>query len=134
MKAVFDTNVLIAAFLSEGVCAKLLIRVRKKQFQLVTCPFVMQEFERVMMKKFKATRAEMVEALELVEEAAQIRVEAEEEVAEVCRDRDDDNVLACARAAQADYLVTGDADLLVLVSHGGTTIIAPRDFELLFED
>lgn len=134
MKAVFDTNVLIAAFLSEGVCAKLLIRARKKQFQLVTCPFVMQEFERVMMKKFKATRAEMVEALELVEEAAQIRVEAEEEVAEVCRDRDDDNVLACARAAQADYLVTGDADLLVLVSHGGTTIIAPRDFELLFED
>ena len=97
MKAVFDTNVLVAAFLTEGVCAKLLIRARKKQFQLVTCPFVLQEFERVMKKKVKATQAEVGEAMELVEEAVQIRVDPEGEVTDVCRDRDDNNVWPAPR-------------------------------------
>ncbi|KAF0216671.1 MAG: PilT protein domain-containing [Geobacteraceae bacterium] len=134
MNVVFDTNVLIAAFLSEGVCAKLLLRARKKQFQLVVCPFVLQEFERVLSKKFAAAHSEVREALELVDEAAALKVQPVKEVAGVCRDEDDDNVLACAQAAKADYLVTGDADLLVLESFEKTRIITPRVFELLFED
>ncbi len=134
MKAVFDTNVLVAAFISEGICAKLLARARKKQFQLVTCPFVLREFERVLKKKFKATTDEVNEALDLIAEAVQIEAAPVKNAPGVCRDPDDDNVLACALAADADYIVTGDDDLLVLVNHGETRILAPRDFEMLFED
>ncbi len=134
MKAVFDTNVLIAAFISEGVCAKLLARARKKQFELVTCPFVLREFERVLKKKFKAAADEVHEALDLVVEDVQVEAATEKNAPGVCRDPDDDNVLACALAADADYIVTGDDDLLVLASHGKTKIITPRNFELLFED
>ena len=41
MIAVFDTNVLIAAIITEGVCSKLLHRARTREFSLVSCPFIM---------------------------------------------------------------------------------------------
>jgi predicted nucleic acid-binding protein len=44
----------------------------------------------------------------------------------------DDKVLACAQAAEADYLVSGDSDLLERKKFRGVTILTPRDFELLF--
>ena len=56
MKAVFDTNVLVAAFVTEGVCAKLLGRARRKQLDLVLSPFILKEFEKVLLKKFSASR------------------------------------------------------------------------------
>lgn len=41
----------------------------------------------------------------------------------VCRDPDDDAILACAVAAKADLIVSGDKDLLVLQSHAGIPIL-----------
>lgn len=133
MKAVFDTNVLLAAFLTEGVCAKLLTRARKQQFNLITCPFILHEFERILTKKFSATKQERKNALALITEAAQDIVRPTKTPVGVCRDKDDDNVLACALEADADYLVTGDKDLLHLKVFRGIRIITPRDFELLFD-
>jgi predicted nucleic acid-binding protein len=43
----------------------------------------------------------------------------------VCRDPDDDAVLACALAAQVDLIVSGDADLLVLEQFEGIRIVTP---------
>lgn len=134
MKALFDTNVLLAAFLTEGVCAKLLTRARKQQFNLITCPFILHEFERILTKKFSATKQEKENALALITEAAQDIVQPSEIPTGACRDKDDDNVLACALEADADYLVTGDKDLLQMKAFRGIRIITPRDFELLFAD
>jgi uncharacterized protein len=134
MIAVFDTNVLIAAFISEGVCAKLLRRGRNRQFPLATCPFILQEFQRTLGRKFKATGKEIQEALYLIREAAPIMLQTPGEIPGVCRDRDDNHILACAISTNADYLVTGDDDLLVLKEFKNVRIISPRDFELIFED
>ena len=134
MKVVFDTNVLIAAFLTEGICSKLLGRGRKRQFNLITCPFILQEFEHVLTSKFSATKKETQGALKLVSEAVQTIMHPTTEIVGVCRDPNDDAILSCASAAGADYLVTGDADLLELRNFKGIRIIAPRDFELLFDD
>jgi predicted nucleic acid-binding protein len=50
----------------------------------------------------------------------------------VCRDEDDDVVLAMALAGKADVIVTGDEDLLVLKKFRGIEILSPRQFlELL---
>lgn len=133
MNAVFDTNVLLAAFLTEGVCAKLLRRARKRQFNLITCPFILQEFERILAKKFSATKQENENALALITESALDIVQPSETPSGVCRDKDDDNILACALEADADYLVTGDKDLLALNKFRGIRIIIPRDFETLFD-
>ena len=134
MRVVFDTNVLLAAFLTEGLCAKLLIRARKRNFDLFLCPCLLTEFKRVLTKKFKANHEETAATLALLSEAVHSVITPETQVTGVCRDRDDDQVLACAHAAEADYLVTGDEDLLVLRQFEDTCILNPRDFEALMEE
>ena len=47
---------------------------------------------------------------------------------DVCRDPDDIKVLGLAVASNADYIVTGDKDLLVLKSFQGIPILNPRSF------
>ena len=136
MKAVLDTNVLVAAFVSDGLCRRLLLRARDRSFTLVISPFIRDEFARVLRRKAGAGAGEIREALELIDEIS-TSVDAtagETGVTGICRDPDDDSVLACAVATGADYLVSGDKDLLVLDNCRGVKIIAPRTFELLFKD
>ena len=134
MKAVFDTNVLIAAFLTEGICAKLLIRARRRDFDLILCDGILQEFERVLKKKFAASPHETSEALIILSEAALEILGRTDSITPICRDSDDDLILACARDAVADYVVTGDEDLLVLKNYESISIVNPREFEKLFPD
>ena len=134
MKAVFDTNVLIAAFLTEGICAKLLIRARRRDFDMILCDGILQEFKRVLKKKFAASPHEMSEALLILSAAAQDILGQTDPIVPICRDSDDDLILACARDAVADYVVTGDEDLLVLKDFEGISILKPREFEKLFPD
>ena len=134
MKAVFDTNVLLAAFITEGICSKILVRGRKRQFHLILCPVILREFERVLIKKFSITRNEVRSILQIVSEAMHSVVSPSQSVQGLCRDPDDDSILACALEAGADYLVTGDVDLLELKIFKGIRIVTPREFELLFND
>ena len=134
MKAVFDTNVLIAAFLTEGICAKLLIRARRRDFDMILCDGILQEFKRVLKKKFAASPHEMSEAVIILSAAAQDIFRRTDSMASVCRDPDDNVILDCAREAVADYIVTGDEDLLVLKNYEGISILSPSEFEKLFPD
>lgn len=134
MKAVFDTNVLIAAFVTEGICSKIFTRARKRQFRLLACPFIMGEFRRILVEKLSASRSEADEAIKLASEAIVMIVHPKQVITGVSRDPDDDNILACVLAANADCLVTGDHDLLDLHEFERTRIISPREFELLFND
>jgi putative PIN family toxin of toxin-antitoxin system len=56
------------------------------------------------------------------------QVEAAEVPVDACRDPDDLMVLGSAKAAVADYLVTGDEDLLTLQSYQDIPIVTPRQF------
>jgi len=134
VKAVFDTNVLLSAFIAEGLCSKLLLRARRRDVELFICPFIRNELVEKLTEKFYAEPAELREVLTLVAEASHLVTPAPGVLPgeQVCRDRDDDNVLACAKAAGAAYLVTGDRDLLDLESWEGIRIVSPRTFEQLF--
>lgn len=134
MKAVFDTTVLIAAFLTEGICAKLMVRARRRDFDLILCDGILQEFKRVLKKKFAASPHETSEALAILSEATREIRGQTDSMTPLCRDSDDDLILACARDAVADYMVTGDEDLLVLKNYEGICIVTPREFERLFPD
>jgi len=46
----------------------------------------------------------------------------------VCRDPDDHVVLGLAKAAKADFIITGDNDLLSLARFEGVEIVSPRRF------
>jgi putative PIN family toxin of toxin-antitoxin system len=136
LKALFDTNVLLSAFLTDGLCSKLLSRANKREFKLYTCPFILAELEEKLHKQFSVSRSETKEALTLIRELSLIidPIEGNVEVKGACRDRNDDFVLACALAAKAEFLVTGDKDLLTIGIYQGIRIITSRDFELLFDE
>lgn len=134
MKAVFDTNVLIAAFLTEGLCSGLLIRARKQAFNLVLCDEIIREFGGILIKKFKLTPTDISEISTIVSEAASEILHKLSPIPNICRDPSDDMIIACAIDAAADYIVTGDEDLLVLKNYNGIVIINPRNFEALFAD
>jgi putative PIN family toxin of toxin-antitoxin system len=77
-------------------------------------------------RKIKATGlVARPQLLMLVDQAPSVSLA---QVPPVSRDPKDDLFLATARAAQADYLVSEDQDLLVLGSHGGTRIVDTATF------
>jgi hypothetical protein len=128
MRAVLDTNVLIAAFVTEGICANLLLRAKKRQFDLITRLFILQEFELTLSKKFSPIKQEGENVLVIIAEAAQYNVQPSKTEPGVCRDKDDDIVPAYALEAAVDYLATGDKDLLILKMFRAIRIVTPRDF------
>ena len=134
MRVVFDTIVLVAAFAADGLCAKLLRRANRREFSLVLCPVILEELERVLKKKIGATAGEIHNAIDLLAEISTVagKDPMPSPPARLVRDPDDDLILACAAAARAEILVTGDKDLLAIGRHGRAKIVDPRTFELLF--
>ena len=134
MRVVFDTNVFVAAFAADGLCAKLLRRANKHEFVLLVCPVILEEFQGALEKKLDATEEEIGKALALLREVSVMTGEAPPEAkpTRIVRDPDDDLILFCAVKADADFLVTGDKDLLAIGEHGKIKILDPRGFELLF--
>ena len=134
MRTVFDTNILIAAFLTEGLCSGLLIRARKQAFNLILCDDIIREFEGILVKKLKLTSTDISEISAIVSEAASEILHKLNPIPNICRDPNDDMIIACAIDATADYIVTGDEDLLILKKYKDIVIMNPRNFEALFED
>ena len=135
MRAVFDTNVLVSAFATEGLCARLLVRANRREFILYIAPVIFEEFESALEKKIGLTPEEIREARLLLEEAARPVDPAKRNirVVGICRDESDHAILEAAVACRAEFIVTGDRDLLGLKEFRKIRILTPRDFELLFE-
>ena len=125
MRIVFDTNVLFSAFVAHGVCAGLYEECLQRA-QIVISPDILTELEEKLLAKAGLTAAETREVIRAVRADAEI-VEATPLPKPVCRDADDDLILAAALAAKADTIVTGDRDLLVLKRFKGIPILNPRD-------
>lgn len=129
MRIVLDTNVFIAALLAHGLCRKL-VRRSLAQHALVSSAVLLEELRRTTRRKFGADPDAIPLIAALRERAEWIKPEPLPQ--RVCRDVDDDWVLATAVTGRADYIVTGDEDLLVLKKYGGIPILSPRQFlELL---
>jgi len=126
LKVLFDTNVLVAAFITHGVCQELLLEANKA-YSLFLCPVVLEEFERIMRTKLSVPYEIVEEAKKLILEVSST-VEVSAKVEGACSDPDDDAILACAVSAGVDYLVTGDKDLLVMQNFRGVRIVTPREF------
>ncbi len=129
MTVVLDTNVMVAALVSNGLCHEVLHRAIRLRI-LASSVALMDELEATLERKFEISPA-VAEFLA----AARLHIRLVDPIPlprPVCRERDDDVVLANAIAAKADIIVTGDQDLLVLKSHAKIRIVSPRSFlELL---
>lgn len=124
MRVVLDTNVLVAAFGTRGLCEALLA-VCLEGHELVTSDHILGELRRHLVRAFhlKSQRADEIVAFvrEHSEVASPVEVPAT-----ACRDPSDLPVLGTALAGSADLLVTGDKDLLDLKQIGDVPIVTPR--------
>ncbi len=120
VRAVLDTNVLVSGLVvQEGASHRILEAWLRDRFTLVTSLYLVDELAHVLAYPRIARRlriaADEVEAI-----LAALVSQAEVTAGVLClpgvtRDPKDDPVVACAREGEADYLVSGDQDLLVLV-------------------
>ena len=125
MKVVVDTNVLIAGLIAEGLCRDIIKR-RLPAFELITSPALLAELSEKLSEKFGMEPGELP-FLRVYKETATITKPCPLPQP-VCRDADDDLVLATALTTKAEVIVTGDKDLLVLKSFQGIKILSPREF------
>ncbi len=126
MNVTLDTNVLIAAFISRGVCHELL-EYCARHHRLVTSGFILDEFRDKMLNKFGMDPQDVTEAVDLIRKNADV-VHPASIREHVSRDPDDDNILAAAVAGKSACIVTGDKDLLVLKEYAGIDVIEPSAF------
>ena len=94
---------------------------------MVSCDPLLDELRGTLIQKMKVESALADEIIAELRNEFEL-VEAKPLSKRVCRDADDDLVLATARESKADVIVTGDKDLLVLKEFQKTKILSPRQF------
>ena len=129
MRTVIDTNVLLSGLLWRGAPHRLIEAVRVGALAFITSPALLAELGEVIHRpKFQTilarSRTDPEQVLGELRRLAEI-IDPPPLPAQVSRDPDDDAVLALAAASQADLIISGDADLLVLGSYAGIPILQP---------
>lgn len=127
MRLVLDTNVLVSALHFGGRPRRLLEAVLSGRHQLVGGDAILVELEAVLVDTCGWERGRAAAARSEVEAVSDMMTPVE--IPHVCRDTDDDEILAIAIAGKADALVTGDTDLLALRPYEGIRIVTVAELE-----
>ncbi len=126
MRVFLDTNVLVSAFSTRGICADI-VTVVLADHQLVLGETVLEELSRTLTKKMKLPSAVVAETESMLRrESVVVSHAAEPGVA--LRDPDDVAVLAEAIEGLATVLVTGDKDFLDVADDLPIEVLSPRGF------
>ena len=138
MKVVLDANVLVSAALSgSGSPGRIVTMWNEAAFELLTSITLLHELEVVfgrqrLLRQLGWSAQEGQDFVEALRSAGTI-VNPDIELEVVQRDPDDNRVLEAAVAGEADYIVSGDRDLLDLGEYGGIRILRPAEFVALLE-
>lgn len=120
-----DTNVLVSAFATRGLCADL-IELILVEHELVTGRAVLKELSRALREKLKVPPPRCEEIVDLITGEAAIVIERARPL-DSRADPDDRLILGEALAAGAEVCVTGDAQLLALRAVEEMRILSPRE-------
>jgi len=130
LRIVVDANCWISSLLSPAFQVRLNV-VFDRKYRLLCSEKLFRELDRAVGKPYPAKRIVRVEYDELI---FRLRTDAElvdvHSEVDVCRDPKDNYLLALAKDGNADYLITGDTDLLVLKKFGETKFINMSEFEI----
>jgi len=126
MKVILDTNVLISAFVFKGFAAKV-FDYCATQATIILSPWIVEELTDKLLNKFELEQVLVAEVRLLLLEKGTI-VTPTNEIPQICRDIDDNNILQIAEFVKADFIITGDKDLLELKFHNTIPILNPRTF------
>jgi putative PIN family toxin of toxin-antitoxin system len=126
-RVVLDTNIVVSACLSpEGAPATIVELALLGAFTLCLSPVVLAEYRDVLAREKFARQHERIEVV--LEGIAEVGLAVDPvDVLTISPDDEDNRLLECAQAAQADFLVTGNPKHFP-TQLGETRIVIPRDF------
>lgn len=136
MRVIVDVNVWISALLWQGIPRQILLLGKAKKITIFANPALWEELvntikRRKFEKRFSflgVTPNDVLEsAKELLIMTPNLNIKCEE-----LRDQKDLIILSAAVSAKANFLITGDEDLLVLNEYQGIYILTPQDFLIHF--
>lgn len=134
MRVVLDANVLVSAAIRTGPSHRVVQAwLQGGTFELIICPELLAEVREVLTERPRLRRWIDLEAAQSFIEAIAITADLVADPAPtsaITRDADDDYLVALARERQADYVVTGDKDLLEW-DEQRPPVVSPAEFEEL---
>lgn len=141
IRAIFDPNVFITYLLARDPNAtvpRIVAAAERERFRLLVSPSLLIETVAVTVTKPKLTsrisRVELGWLVQLLLSACELVPELDFTPAPISRDPKDDYLLAHAVLEEADYLVTGDRDLLALAAMSPVKIVSPAEFARILDD
>lgn len=130
MRVFLDTNVLVSAFATRGLCADVLREVLTAHELVVSRP-LLSELDQVLKKKIKMPTRLVSEVVEFLKQERPL-YDAGTLPRVKIKDRSDLRIVSSALEGDADVFVTGDKELAALRRVRGLQILSPRAFwELL---
>ena len=125
-RIVLDTNVVIAAFAARGLCESV-FELCLESHDLEISEFLLSELQEKLSKKLKLPQNVIQDIVDLYKKNS-LRVTPSDIGIDACRDPKNVPVIGTCVKGKADYLISGDQDLLILKNYGSTKILSPRDF------
>ena len=127
MRVVFDSNILVSALVFPGKRAeKAVLRIIEGRDHLLISGPIVSEVLTVLVRKFAREREELARIAVLLAELAET-VRPRRRL-QVLRDDPDNRILECALAGRADWIVTGDREMLELGSFEGICMLSLRTY------
>jgi uncharacterized protein len=128
LQAVYDTNIIVSGTLVPGsIPASLISLVLQGTVKLCLSPAIIEEYCEVMLRPKFGFQAEAVVTFLHELQTSALMVHPTELVT-ISPDEADNRFLECAVAANADYLVTGNAKHFPAAAYQSTRIVSPADF------
>ncbi len=132
MRILLDTNVLVAAFATRGLCQDVL-QIVLAEHRLLVGQTILDEFERVLRDKLRMPVRQIEEVVSFVVEQSEV-ISPAAPAAWPQNDPDDRWVVAAALHGSAESMVTGDKDLLEASCGEELRVVTPRGFWDLLHD
>ena len=128
LRVVIDTNVLVSGLAyPESIPGRILSAWQRGAIAVVLSRYILDEMVRVLprLKRVQLSAAEIRDLADTFMFTAEI-VEPDGRLEKALRDRADAPILQTLKVSRADYLITGDKDLLVLSER--FPIVSPAEF------
>jgi putative PIN family toxin of toxin-antitoxin system len=126
MKVFLDTNVLVSAMATRGLCADVLREILTSHQLVVSVP-LFNELKRVLRQKLQIPAELIDDTIEILQQDAHFATPSTLSDVKI-RDKNDLMIVSSALNGNADLLVTGDKELLDLGKIEDMEIVSPRGF------
>ena len=124
---VLDTNIFISAVFWEGKSYEIVKKAINQEIIVLISDYIIKEIEKVLTRDFNLTEQEINDVINAIFYFTHL-IEPVEKVKIIKEDPKDDEILDCALACNAKFIISQDKHLLNLKKFRNVNIISPEEF------